>query len=306
LPPSFYKNGPYKLFIANTGAISVNKSDWLSKYSAAIHNNFYTVHEYARIDDSSNLNIIRNVDLIYEGETIYHIPTHNIYSKQYKAKSEYVLPITEQQKKRITKNILEQNYHVRGERLKILQRAISILGHVNDAATLAEIAGFLSESGTVGTLSNITSIVAIILFPVDQLINLLNAYDSGLRMFCFRSIAYTYTAFAFNDPPPKPSREIIKNKRVVGPGYEGTEIIEKDIAEFKVEWDKTSKSVYREIKKYIESKVMHEKGYRILLKSLLSEDKREFCKKLLFGFEDRVGHTALYTWKRNYRILYPD
>ena len=69
-------NGRYRVDVAVDGAIDVKPNDWLSKYSAAIRKNFTTIREYARKDRSGQLVPIKNVNLIYTGETLYHLPTY--------------------------------------------------------------------------------------------------------------------------------------------------------------------------------------------------------------------------------------
>jgi hypothetical protein len=50
--------------------------DWLSKYSAAMYNDLTRIYEFGRIDKSGSLQKILNVNHIFTGETIFHIPTY--------------------------------------------------------------------------------------------------------------------------------------------------------------------------------------------------------------------------------------
>ncbi len=71
------RSGKYHVRVEDNGAIHVGPGDWLSKYSAAIHDGDVTqIREFARMGPDGRLRPIRNVDLIYAGETIYHIPTY--------------------------------------------------------------------------------------------------------------------------------------------------------------------------------------------------------------------------------------
>src|SRR5262249_9074852 len=71
-----YTNWRYRVTMRHDGAIQVRPGDWLSKYSAAIYNDFTHVHEFARMDKSGSLKPIHNLNLILAGETIYHVPTY--------------------------------------------------------------------------------------------------------------------------------------------------------------------------------------------------------------------------------------
>jgi hypothetical protein len=69
------KDGRFQVEIAADGALRVKNGDWLSKYSAAIHDDYSHVHEFARKSQTGQLVPIANPNLIYPGETLYHLPT---------------------------------------------------------------------------------------------------------------------------------------------------------------------------------------------------------------------------------------
>src|SRR5437868_12811809 len=71
-----YTNGRYSVTMRTDGAINVKQGDWLSKYSAAIFNDYQHIHEFGRMDASGKLRPIQKVNLILKGETIYHVPTY--------------------------------------------------------------------------------------------------------------------------------------------------------------------------------------------------------------------------------------
>jgi len=77
-----YQNGPFKVSIAEDGAIKVKQGDWLSKYSAAIYNDFIHFYEYGRKRRDGRIEIISNFSSIYAGEIIYHIPTFEAWQKK--------------------------------------------------------------------------------------------------------------------------------------------------------------------------------------------------------------------------------
>ena len=59
------------------GAIEVKHGDWLAKYSAAMYNDFTRIHEFGRMDKSGSVEKILNVNHIFAGEIVYHIPTYS-------------------------------------------------------------------------------------------------------------------------------------------------------------------------------------------------------------------------------------
>ena len=64
------------IHIAEDGTVAVRKGDWLSKFSAAMHNGDMTdIHEFAREDPvTGDVLPVQDLDLIEEGETLYYLP----------------------------------------------------------------------------------------------------------------------------------------------------------------------------------------------------------------------------------------
>ena len=69
-----YSNNGFTVTIEDNGSISVKPGDMISGYSMAIHGDFKHFHEYAR-KNGHRLVPVENVDLIYSGETLYHLPS---------------------------------------------------------------------------------------------------------------------------------------------------------------------------------------------------------------------------------------
>jgi hypothetical protein len=73
-----YRNGAYRVSIGEDGKIVVKAGDWLSKYSAAMYGGDVThVNEFGRLVNGK-MEPIADVNRIYAGETIYHIPTYDL------------------------------------------------------------------------------------------------------------------------------------------------------------------------------------------------------------------------------------
>ncbi|MEE4379630.1 MAG: hypothetical protein V2J55_19255 [Candidatus Competibacteraceae bacterium] len=71
----------YLVVVDEDGGIDVKRGDTLDKYSMCIHGNPYMEHEYLR-NKNGKLVPVENVDLIYTGETLYHIPTRKAYQQR--------------------------------------------------------------------------------------------------------------------------------------------------------------------------------------------------------------------------------
>ncbi len=229
-----FSNGKYRVQMSADGAILVKPGDWLSKYSAAIHNDFVHIEEYGRLG-KSGMERVADVNRIFAGETLYHLPT---WTKSQRpgvpAPKPKTKTLSEDEKKRIVKAMLEKEYNLRGERAKILSKAIDIIGYAENAATLAEVAGLLAEGSAAASVATGLSIVSALLFPVGATISLINAWETGERMYGMRAIAYTTTAWAFNDPVPKESATILRNVRNSG--------LSRDIPQYNRAWQDASQS----------------------------------------------------------------
>jgi hypothetical protein len=70
-----YSNGTYRVEVREDGAILVKPGDWLSKYSAAIYNNFTTLDVFVRPAPDETTVPIADRNVITAGETILHKPT---------------------------------------------------------------------------------------------------------------------------------------------------------------------------------------------------------------------------------------
>jgi len=80
--PGTHRFGKYSVTLAADGRISVKPGDWLSKYSAALYQGDYTrVHEYGRLQ-GGQVRPVPDVDKIYAGETLYHLPMYNHYHRK--------------------------------------------------------------------------------------------------------------------------------------------------------------------------------------------------------------------------------
>ena len=218
-----YTNWRYTVTMNADGAIRVKRGDWLSKYSAAMYNNYWMIHEFARMEHSGRLVPIRNPNLIYAGEIVYHLPTYYEFSKiSFPAKQITVVrvdPMSEDRKKRIILEHLRGEFDLRGENFEILEKfadGIHIASELSEAGEcIASIFVHLPEAAE-GFISGPLAIAGAIAFPIVATIQLINAWQFGQRLIGLRAIAYGITAWAFGDQRPGPPDWIRSNMRFAG------------------------------------------------------------------------------------------
>lgn len=157
------------------GAIHVKHGDWLSKYSAAMYNDFTHVHEFGRMDKNGLLRPIHKVNLIFAGETVYHIPTYRkTHPMRMGAIEVTVSPLTAEQKKKVVLDTLKHEYDLQGERLEWLDHAAHIAHGTDTAVEIAEVASLIAEGTAAATA---LQLMAAVLTPIMIGIAILNAAD---------------------------------------------------------------------------------------------------------------------------------
>ncbi len=304
---TLFRNGRYSVEVASDGAIRVKPGDWISKYSAAIHNDFTHIHEYGRRGPQGEIIPVADPDRIRAGETLYHLPTRAKAQKPAPAslrtapaasRTASARPLSRLQQKEVVKRILEQEFDLRGDRARVLSRAIDIVGYTDNAATLLEIAGLLGRSALATAGAEALAIGSIVLFPVGAIISLINAAETGERMYGMRAIAYTTTAWAFGDAIPDKSSRIIENVKA-GPHTPDT------LRSYHKAWSEASKSAVRELEDTVRKLKTRSNSYQILLRALGEDNRQKLCRTLLDGFTPQLRGTALKVWNSNLSILYP-
>src|SRR5262249_22085772 len=130
-----YSSFPYKVTVEHDGAIRVKHGDWLSKYSAAMYGNFKGINEFARKGRDGKLRRIPNPNLIYAGETIYHIPTYKYSHPMRMDQVEMVAsPWSDDEIEANIVKALSQEHQFGGEQLHVLTEAVHILHKTADYA----------------------------------------------------------------------------------------------------------------------------------------------------------------------------
>lgn len=206
------------------------------------------------------------------------------------------------EKKAIIKSILGANHSATGQHFQLYSEMITGLGYVNDAASFAELLPALSSwlSGArVATITSTASFAGVLLFPLQQLINLINANETGLRFYSYRAISYAITAWAFDKPSPLSSPQIMLNVRN-GP-Y--TEV--QGESRYSQVWQETAFSVTNKIKHTCLQNKINEKHLKAIFKALGKGKPESLSLLLLQGFEKEFSHISKGMWKSNYNVLYP-
>lgn len=280
----FYRsrNGKYHVEVAPDGAIRVKPGDWLSKYSAAIHNNVWAIREFARRDASGKFVAIRNPNRIYAGEVIYHLPSVPrtaiaTFDTGEEITVPRIEPMPEEERKKIILEHLEGDFDLRGEHLEILEK---VAHYVHSAADFAE-AGeaiahiFVHVPEVLAVGVEYFSLLGAFAFPIMATIQWINANEFGYRLLGFRAVAYGITAWAFDDPVPTPPGWIKRNYEYSGLG--------KDVPAAHRAWNDAARAATRHMGEMANKENVRKEHVQLLFRAMVDEDRNKLVKQIMEG-----------------------
>lgn len=212
--------------------------------------------------------------------------------------------LSDKEKDDLLKEILGSEYSASNTNLPVLKKSIDLISNIDTAFTFAElipaINSVLAGSRILSVVGSGASVFSIFLFPVAAMIDVLDAYQVGHRMYALRSIAYTVTAWAYGNSIPASSMRILSNIR------EGKVVVKQQIVnEYKQLWAKTSQDVLNKLNVQLATKAIPKEAMQIALRAISNNDAKQLCEMLLKGFEDKLSNIEKITWKSNYSIKYP-
>ncbi len=204
--------------------------------------------------------------------------------------------LTPEAKKKLA-DLLAKEFELSGERLKTLTTVLDIIDYVDTAASLAEIAGLIGESGVIAGAATGVSMATVFLFPVGAITALVNAFEGGEKMYGMRGIAYTITAFAFDDKPV-PTGSLEMRRRA-----DSNEKQRYDEA-----WKKARSSALRTLEQTAREQKVSIASYKAFLRAMGEDNRQKLCRSILEGLEGELkgrNPSMLISWRSNYKLEYP-
>jgi hypothetical protein len=269
-----FSNWRYSVTMRTDGAIHVKHGDWLSKYSAAMHNDFTRIYEFGRMDKSGKLRPIHNVNLIVTGETIYHVPTykkaHPLVADVMEIKAS---PLSDEQKNKIILDTLKAEYHLQGERLEILDHAAHLSHDAHTALELAEIAGLIAEESALAAATTALGMISALLTPISIGIAVLDANETDKKLAGMQAIGFALTAWAFDDPIPHYPLSLRTNVSSF-PGKQAVPALEQA-------WRAASDATVRNLEATVAKKRVHKESYQIFWQAVGSGDRKKLVRLLM-------------------------
>lgn len=211
--------------------------------------------------------------------------------------------LSEKEKEDLLKEVLGQNYATSGNNLPVLKSLIDRINRVDYVFTLVELIPIINKILSIRAFSILasgSSVISIFLIPVSALLDIINAYQTGRRMYSYRAIAYAITAWAFGKPIPISSQRIILNAQTLAPKVDAREIIEYGKA-----WKKASQDAVNKLNEIALRNNIPKDALKVFLRVISDNNEQKLCETLLKGFETQLGVIELRVWKTNYTVRYP-
>lgn len=213
--------------------------------------------------------------------------------------------LSKNEKLNLLKEALGESHLSTGRNFPVFSDLIDVLGKFNDTVTILELlptAGAYLAGPVLSGITTQASFVGVLLFPVQQVINLINANETGQRMYSYRAASYTATAWAFGHPTPHQSSKIISN--ISGGPYTNTSFNSKQ--KYKSVWDEASKITLNSLTKSCMERKIEPNDLKKLFKEVGERRPEILCRKMLKSFERKLGVTSVNVWQSNYRVAYPN
>jgi len=187
-----------------------------------------------------------------------------------------ITPLSDVEKKKLVLATLQADFNLHGEHLKILSKVMEKIGYVDDTLTLVEIAGFISEGTLLASAASTINVVTLFFSPIAGILMLVNANESAERTYGMRAVAYTITAWAYNEFVLAGSDRILQNMQQGFP-----RVPAKKIQRYNIAWKKASNAMLAHFASLTISKKISKRSLQILLKALGDNDKRALCLEIM-------------------------
>ena len=211
--------------------------------------------------------------------------------------------LTDEEKRKIIQDVLGKDSNALGKNFPMFSTLADYLSTTNDVLSFAELLPSFNSllSGAVtSTVISTASFAGILLFPFIQLINIINAYQIGHRMYSYRCVAYTITSWAFDMPKVPGSNRVLSNINS-GPIQKHQSATK----EYNKLWQETSLKVINNLNVVSAQKKIPITHLKAIFRALSGNQPDKLCESILIDFEKNFDSNTRNIWKSNYKIRYP-
>jgi hypothetical protein len=176
----------------------------------------FRVREFARMTNGQ-LRPIQNFDLIYAGETLYHVPTYHARQAGTEAPGPSAtghvakpgLPtgpaLSPDEKEQVALQHLVGEFHLKGEELEWISEIVHGVDITEDVVKIIEIVLDMLhvEVAALETIGTALGILNVVLTPVVVGLSITHAVWTGHRLVQMAAMAVALTAWAYDEETPR-------------------------------------------------------------------------------------------------------
>lgn len=212
--------------------------------------------------------------------------------------------LTDKEKDDLLKEVLGQDYATAGNNLPLLKGIIDKIGNIDNLFTITELIPIVNKILSIRIFSFLAtgaSVVSIFLLPISAMVNIINGYQLGRKMYSYRAIAYALTSWAFDKPILTSSKKIMLQAKTGMPKVDVKELIE-----YEKSWKKASQDVVNKMSTIAINNNIPKEAIKIFLRAIADNNEQKLCEIFLKGFEREFNTTVINIWKSNYKVRYPN
>lgn len=213
--------------------------------------------------------------------------------------------LSQSKKLELIRELLGKNHPAAGRNFAEISTLLDKLGFFNDVVSIAEIIpsiGTILSNSQVGTIASNASFLGAVLFPLQQIINLINANDTGLRMYSYRATSYAATAWAFDKAIPVQSNSILAN--ISSGSYVATNANSK--SRYNQVWRESCQRTVTTLQQRCNKLEIKELHMKLIFRAAGDNRPEVLCSNIQKNYEKEFNAIVRNSWVSNYKISYPN
>ncbi|GAB1263034.1 hypothetical protein NBRC116495_37420 [Aurantivibrio plasticivorans] len=132
------------------------------------------------------------------------------------------------------------------------------------------------------------------------MIDIAKAYQTGQKLYAYRAVTYTTTAWMYNKPLPISSPRVISNMQISFPVQPPSVI--KDYHDV---WRKTANQVIISLKQEASKACLKEEDLKVLFRAISMGSESDLCRSFMEGYAAKLSHVEKIAWQGHMNIPYP-
>jgi len=192
-------------------------------------------------------------------------------------------------------------------RVNVLSKIGDALGLTDNILSFQPIAALIGPGTTLAHTATGISVAVLVLNLIINIINWINAWEAGDRLYGFRAVAYTITAWAFDETIPSSSNRYLKRaKEKTGAYADCFAFLGEEEKRWHKAWKEASNAAVKRLDKLANDELMGRKStLKKYLRFISNDNKEDLCSAVLKGMEKKLDDYQAELMRHGYDIKYP-